>query len=562
MRIALLQLNPTVGDLKANADALLRAAERARDEGASLAIASELVTTGYPPRDLVEREAFLSEVERENARIVAEIPDGLTLVFGTLEKTTLAEGRLLHNAALVAKRGSVLARAHKQLLPSYDVFDEDRYFEPGKAEASVNIGGRKLALSICEDAWNDVVSPLSEAGAPSLSAASRTRRYHQNPLAHVASSKPDLLVNLSASPFTLSKMHARPAMYAEIARTHGVALAFVNQVGGNDELVFDGRSTLFGAEGQVLARANAFAEDIVIADLDAGGPVAEDVASEEEAAYEALVLGVRDYVRKCGFSRVVLGLSGGIDSALVAAIATDALGEGQVLGVAMPSRYSSEGSKRDARALAENLGIEYREVSIEPIFESYELHLTPTLAALGEPREGDVTFENVQARIRCAILMAISNRTGAMVLTTGNKSEIAVGYTTLYGDMAGGLAVISDVPKTMVYRISRFINRSGERIPHSTIVKPPSAELRENQLDQDSLPPYELLDRILELYIEDGLSRDAIVEEALAPDIVDRVILLVHASEYKRRQAAPGLFLTKKAFGIGRRMPIAQRFRG
>lgn len=562
MRIALLQLNPTVGALKSNADALLDAAKRAAEMGASLAIASELVTTGYPPRDLVEREAFLAEVERENARIVAEIPEKLTLIFGTLEKTATGEGRLLRNAALVAKRGAVLARVHKQLLPSYDVFDEDRYFEPGKPETCVTIEGERVSLSICEDAWNDVVSPLSEAGAPSLSEAARTRRYHQNPLASLAESRTSLLVNLSASPFTLSKMRARPSMYAEIARTHGTFVAFVNQVGGNDELVFDGRSTLFGRDGRVLARAKAFAEEIVTADLDEGGPIAKDLESEEEAAYEALVLGVRDYVRKCGFSRVVLGLSGGIDSALVAAIARDALGPDHVLGVAMPSRYSSEGSRSDARALAENLGIEYRELSIEPMFASYEQQLSSWLEDLGKPREGDVTFENVQARIRCAILMAVSNRTGAMVLTTGNKSEIAVGYTTLYGDMAGGLAVISDVPKTMVYRLSRYINRDGERIPVSTIVKPPSAELRANQLDQDSLPPYDLLDRVLELYIEDGLSRDAIVEKTMAPDIVDRIIALVHTSEYKRRQAAPGIFLTRKAFGIGRRMPIAQRFRG
>lgn len=562
MRIALVQLNPTVGAIAPNAEAVLLATERALAQGARLAVTSELAIPGYPPRDLVDRAAFVQAVEEANERIVREMPEGLTLVFGTLDRAEASEGRPIHNAALAVRKGKVLARAHKRLLPSYDVFDEDRYFEPGRAGVQVEIDGENIALTICEDAWNDVEPKILEAGAPAIAKSLRARRYRENPIADVLRPKTRLLLNLSASPFTLSKMRARPEMFAAIARAHGVPLAFVNQVGGNDELVFDGRSTLFGRDGNVLARAQAFAEDLVFADIDHGGAIAPDLEDDEEAAYEALVLGVRDYVRKSGFSRVVLGLSGGIDSALVATIAADAVGKDKVLGVAMPTRYSSEGSRSDAKKLAENLGIDFREVSIDTIFGSYLEHLGPIVEELAAPREGDVTMENVQARIRCAVLMAISNRTGAMLLTTGNKSEIAVGYTTLYGDMAGGLAVISDVPKTMVYRLSRWINRNGERIPHSTITKPPSAELRPNQLDQDSLPPYELLDQILELYIEDGLSRDTIVAKTMAPDIVDRTIAMVHASEYKRRQAAPGLFLTKKAFGIGRRMPIAQKFRG
>ncbi len=560
MRVALIQQNPTVGALPANANALLDAAARARAQSADLAIASELVVTGYPPRDLLDRPAFLRALEEENERIVANVPEGLVLVFGTVVRNEEAFGKAICNAAIVARRGKVLTVAKKRLLPSYDVFDEERFFEPGQSSASFELGGERIALTICEDAWNDDPSMLVEAGAPP--SESKRSRYRDNPVAEALKTPARLLVNLSASPFTLSKMRARPSVFADIARRHGVALAFVNQVGGNDELLFDGRSMLFGPDGSVFGRAKAFAEDLLIADIDKGGAVQPDLESEEQAAYEALVMGLRDYVRKCGFSRVVLGLSGGIDSALVATIAADALGPENVLGVAMPTRYSSEGSRKDARDLAENLGIGFREHSVDSIFESCLQSIMPVVDELAETREGDVTAENLQARIRGLVLMAISNRTGAMLLATSNKSETAVGYTTLYGDMAGGLAVLSDVPKTFVYRLAHWVNRQGERIPHATIVKPPSAELRPNQLDQDSLPPYEILDEILELYVEDGLSRDEIVEKTKAPEVVDRVIRLVHVSEYKRRQAAPGLFLTKKAFGIGRRMPIAQSFRG
>jgi NAD+ synthase (glutamine-hydrolysing) len=563
MRVALLQINATVGALDANGEAILAAARRARDLGADLAVTSELALTGYPPRDLLERPAFLSRVHAKNAELVGGIPEGLVLLFGTVDEKPDHEGRPLYNAAFAARRGEILARAHKVLLPTYDVFDEDRYFEPGEDTSVVRVGDASIGITICEDTWNDLaqVAYRAYAGRTATGKGAGPPRYHENPVGKLVRRGVDLIVNLSASPFTLPKREARADMFAQIARSHGVPIVFVNQVGGNDELVFDGRSAVFSKTGEVIARAKAFAEDLVICDLEKGGPVAPDLASDEDAAYRALTLGTRDYAAKCGFSRVVLGLSGGIDSALTATIASDALGPNRVVGVAMPSRYSSEGSLSDAKHLAENLGISFQEISIEPMFQAHLASLGPPLDALLSAGPGDVTFENVQARIRGTVLMAISNRTGALLLTTGNKSEVGVGYCTLYGDMAGGLAVISDVPKTMVYRLARYVNRSGERIPRASIDKAPSAELRPDQTDQDSLPPYELLDRVLERFVEDGAGRDAIVAEGIPPAVVDRVISLVQNSEYKRRQAAPGIIVTKKAFGIGRRMPIAQKWR-
>ncbi|HKQ71180.1 MAG TPA: NAD+ synthase, partial [Polyangiaceae bacterium] len=555
--------------LDANRRAIAAATVRARELGAEIAVASELALLGYPPRDLLERPAFVEAALAANAELARSIPGDVTLVFGSIDVTRGGAGRPLYNAALVARGGAIVERAHKRLLPTYDVFDEDRYFEPGGQASLVSLGPERLGLTVCEDAWNDVAAMAHRAyGERSLAqAGDKTSRYHANPVGDVAALGIDLILNVSASPFTIAKRTARPQMFAEIARRHAVPVAFVNQVGGNDELLFDGRSTLFGPDGQVLARARAFEEDLVVCDWPGGGPTAPDLASDEEAAYCALVMGTRDYARKCGFDRMVIGLSGGIDSALTATIAADAVGPANVLGVGMPSRYSSRGSTDDARALAENLGIGYREVSIEPMFAAYLASLEPLLLDVAETGSTpartapDVTFENVQARIRGSVLMAISNRTGALLLTTGNKSEIGVGYCTLYGDMAGGLAVISDVPKTMVYRLSRYVNRDATRIPLASIEKPPSAELRPDQKDQDSLPPYDLLDRVLERFVEDGAGRQTIVEEGVAASVVDRVISLVRGSEYKRRQAAPGLILTKKAFGVGRRMPIAQGFK-
>lgn len=548
MKLALLQMNPTVGAVEQNADALLALAGRAAAHGATLALAPELALAGYPPRDLLDRPGFLEAAARASARVATEAPRDLTLIFGTVGKNQKSTGRRLTNEARVVRNGQVLARAVKRLLPSYDVFDETRYFEPGAEDTIVEVAGTRVFVTICEDAWAE--SPLIDF------------EYPEDPLDGLTVERADLLVNLSASPFTLSKLSERPRLFSTIAKEHRVPVALVNQVGGNDELIFDGRSAVWNAEGTLLARGRMFDEDLLLVDLSGGGPTEDEISSAPAAATKALVLGIRDYTRKCGFSRAVIGLSGGIDSAVTATLAAEALGPSNVLGVSMPSRYSSEGSRHDARALADNLKIPYRVVDIDPVFSAYLESLEPLLDELSRPREGDVTLENIQARIRGATLMAISNRTGALVLTTGNKSELAVGYCTLYGDMVGGLAVISDVPKTMVYDIATYLNREGDKIPDSTIKKPPSAELRPDQKDEDSLPPYPILDRVLELYVEQTLGRDEIVARGFAADIVDRILSLVRTSEYKRRQMAPGLIITRKAFGPGRRMPIAQGYDG
>jgi NAD+ synthetase len=544
MKVALLQLDPTIGAVRQNADRLLSHARTAAEAGARVAVGSELSIVGYPPRDLLDRPSFLREVARETERVVREAPHGMTLVFGTV----LGDGHagLTANAAVVVRDGAVVTTAQKRLLPTYDVFDDARYFEPGKASTTISVEGKRMTIAICEDAWAEV---------PGIGA-----RYHDNPLRDIRPETTDVFVNLSASPFTLSKLRFRPALFGDLARRHQVGVVLVNQVGGNDELLFDGRSSVWNASGALLARAPMFEEACFVTELDHEGVYSEEPAERTEAAYRALVMGVRDYTRKCGFSRVVIGLSGGIDSALTAAIAADALGPERVLGVAMPTRYSSEGSLTDARALAERLGIKYRVLDIDPMFQAAMATMGPLVEDLSEPDPLDVTWENVQARIRGATLMAVSNRTGAMVLTTGNKSELACGYCTLYGDMVGGLAVISDVPKTMVYELARWVNLNEERIPRNSIDKAPSAELRANQKDEDSLPRYAVLDAILELYVERHFEKEAIVAEGFDPAVVSRVLHLVRRSEYKRRQAAPGLIITGKAFGPGRRVPIAQGF--
>jgi NAD+ synthetase len=549
MRIALLQQNPTVGAMNQNVQSLLQSARFALEQGAQLAVAPELCVCGYPPKDLLDRPSFVTRIQAATNELVRDAPANLTLVFGSVGR----DARGLTNDVVVARNGEVLARAAKQLLPTYDVFDEARHFEPGAHSAVVQIEGARVWLSVCEDAWAD--------------GGQRPRHSVSNPLAGLSGQAADLLINISASPFTLAKRNLRPALFAQIARRHGVPVLFVNQVGGHDELIFDGQSAAWSAQGTCIARAKSFAEDTLLFDLAEGGRVDPAPDSDEDAAYQALLVGVRDYLRKCGFSKAVIGLSGGIDSALVAAIAADAIGPENVLGVAMPSRYSSEGSVSDARQLAENLRIGFQIIDIEPMFSAYLAQLNPVLDALRIASPSDTTLENIQARIRGNTLMAISNRTGALVLTTGNKSELAVGYCTLYGDMAGGLSVISDVPKTLVYRLARFINRQdsnqqsvNERIPRSSIEKPPSAELRPDQRDQDSLPPYDLLDRVLELYVEEQLGFEAIVAEGIDPVVVRAVIGLIERAEYKRRQAAPGLILTRKAFGPGRRIPLANHF--
>lgn len=541
MKLALLQRNFTVGNLDGNREAILSAAGQAADQGADLAICSELALLGYPPKDLLERPGFVSATLAATDRLIAECGE-MPVVFGTLG----VEDDQLFNQVVLAASGQVLCRGSKQLLPNYDVFDEQRYFRAGSRLATATVKGRRIALSVCEDAW--------------ARSDSTKGRYTHDPLDELTKDPPDLLINASASPFTLGKRTSRERLFADVARRFRVPVVMVNQVGANDELIFDGRSVCLSADGEVLARAKSFEEDVLVWELGARGRLEPMDDCDEAASYRALVLGVRDYARKCGFSRAVLGLSGGIDSALVAVIAADALGPEQVLGVAMPTRYSSQGSLDDALAVAKNLGIEFRTIDIDPIFQTYLNELQTPLDAIAAPKEKDVTWENVQARIRGATVMAISNRSGALPLTTGNKSELAVGYCTLYGDMVGGLSVISDVPKTLVYRISRWLNRDGERIPKSSIEKPPSAELRPNQTDQDSLPPYPILDAILERYVEHHQSPEAIIADGFDRATVERVHRLIVTAEYKRRQAAPGLIITDKAFGSGRRLPIARAF--
>jgi NAD+ synthase (glutamine-hydrolysing) len=549
MRVALCQFNPTVGDIAANATAIVNQACSAAAVGAQLVVFPELALVGYPPRDLLDRPRLASLCEDALQRLAGALPKALVCLVGALEHAP-AEGRpSLYNGVAVITGGKVVARLRKRLLPTYDVFDEQRYFAAGDAPALIEVAGKKVGVLICEDIWADR-SDL------------RVTRYAHNPVSELMAKGAQVLVNVSASPFTLQKRMGRERMLRDIAKERRVPLIFVNQVGGNDELVFDGASAVFDACGEVLARAPQFEEALLLADLTAGGSVAPAYATDADAAIDALALGVRDYVRKTGFSRVALGLSGGIDSALVAAIAVRALGADNVIGVAMPTRYSSEHSRVDAKALADNLGMPFREVTIDGLFQAYLDELPPHLDAFGQPLGNDVTFENVQARIRGNVLMALANRLNCLLLTTGNKSEIAVGYCTLYGDMCGALAPIADLPKTFVYDVAEAFNQQSGRdiIPHSTLTKPPSAELRPGQMDQDSLPPYDVLDAILERHVERHQEADQIIAAGFHPATVQRVVRLVRFSEYKRKQMAPGLVITGKAFGPGRRYPVAARF--
>ena len=556
MRIGLCQLNPTVGDLRGNESRVLQAAARAAAEGARVAIFSELVLCGYPPRDLLDRERFVQDNLAALERVAAGMPRDIVAFVGFVDRRSTSTGRALYNALAVIEGREVRQIAHKRLLPTYDVFDDDRYFEPGDVPEPVDVDGVRFGLSICEDIWND------EAGVE-LWAASR--RYSVNPVADLVQKGVDVIVNIAASPFTLPKRAHRAAMLAGVAQRRHLPVVFVNQVGGNDDILFDGSSAAYGPDGSVWARAAAFEEDVLVTDLVAGGSVRASAETDEAAAIDALTMGTRDYAHKCGFRSAVLGLSGGIDSALTAAIAVRAFGAENVLGLGMPSRYSSHHSREDGKALAAALDMPFREISIERPFTALLEELAPHLAKLApEPGPLDVTVENIQPRIRMTILMAVSNRMGSLLLTTGNKSEIAVGYCTLYGDMAGGLAVISDLPKTFVYRVAAEINRQAGRsiIPERTLTKAPSAELRPNQVDQDSLPPYEVLDAILERYIEEELPPQEIILQGFDTATVTRVVQMVTRNEYKRCQMPPGLILTRKAFGSGRRLPVAQRYPG
>jgi NAD+ synthase/NAD+ synthase (glutamine-hydrolysing) len=546
MKIALLQINPTVGDIAGNARLIADAARQAGERGADLAVTPELALVGYLPRDLLLSASFVTRSWSALELLAGELAGAPPTLVGLPEPNPSDEGRPLFNSAALLHEGRIAQRFRKALLPTYDVFDEDRYFEPFHGAQVLDVAGTRVGISICEDIWND-------------RDFWKRRRYHHDPVEELVRAGATAIVNLSASPFTVGKHRRREEMLSSMARKHRVPLVYVNQYGGNDDLVFDGRSCGFDAAGRAIARGRSFDADMVICDLAGGAAVglADDLEPESEV-WRALVLGTRDYARKCGFSQVVLGLSGGIDSALTAAIAADALGRENVLGVLMPSPYSSCGSIDDSLELAANLGIATLLLPIEPAMQAIEGTLADAFA--GTVR--DVTEENIQARIRGNLLMALSNKRGALLLTTGNKSELAVGYCTLYGDMSGGLGVIADVPKTMVYQIAGWLNTRAGRcvIPRSILTKPPSAELRPDQTDQDSLPPYDVLDEILQRHIERHEPASTIVAAGFDPAIVHRVLRLVRLAEFKRKQAAPGLKVTDRAFGTGWRMPIAARF--
>ncbi len=548
MLIALCQINNTVGDLAGNRQLIETYAAEAARKGASLAVFPELALTGYPPRDLVDKPSFIDRSMAELAdlaKATAQLPLGL--VVGYVSRAPAGSARSAMNSAALVEGGKVRFEQSKMLLPAYDVFDESRNFQSAGGQEICEFRGIRLAITICEDAWNDKQfwqRPL----------------YENDPVEELVGKGATLIVSINGSPFHMNKRSLRREMFAAIARRHSSPVVYVNMTGGNDQLVFDGSSFALNSDGEVAALARSFAEDIVIYDTERmSGEITENLADETEAIYEALVMGTRDYVKKCGFQRVLIGLSGGVDSTLVAAIAVDAVGAENVTGVAMPGPYSSDHSLSDARELAENLGVRFEVAPINDAYRAVVDSLQPVFAGAAP----DVTEENIQARLRGVTLMALSNKWGALVLTTGNKSEIAVGYCTLYGDMAGGLAVISDVPKTMVYQLCHLVNRRrGRVIPESVFTKPPSAELRPDQKDSDSLPEYAVLDAILKSYVEDLKAPAEIAQECGLPlELVKEIARKVDESEYKRQQAAPGLKVTTKAFGIGRRFPIAQKFK-
>ncbi|HTS16512.1 MAG TPA: NAD+ synthase [Verrucomicrobiae bacterium] len=552
MKIALAQLDATVGDLRGNGAKILDFYRRGAAAGAHLVMTPEMAITGYPPRDLLSKHRFVDD----NLRVLEELAPQIgatALLVGYVDFNPKRPGRDYYNAVALIQNGKIVARRQKMLLPTYDVFDEDRYFQPAESNTVVEFAGRRLGLTVCEDIWTEDFLP--------------TRLYERSPVLELmrGDKRAQVLLNMSASPYHLGKEHVRHDMLRAVAKRQGVPVLYCNQVGGNDELVFDGNSIAFDGAGNVIGLAAGFAEDLLLVDLDSPKTIAFPSVKTAAALHDALVLGLRDYTRKCGFKSVVLGLSGGIDSAVTACIAVAALGRENVMGVSMPSQFSSRGSVDDARDLAHNLRIRWETIVIQDVFQQFKATLQPVFKGLPE----DTTEENIQARIRGTTLMALSNKFGCMLLTTGNKSELAVGYCTLYGDMNGGLGVIADVPKTMVYELARHINELGNQasgkdgfpIPSSSITKAPSAELRPNQTDQDSLPPYDVLDAIIKRYVEEVKSTVEIVKETgydekLVRDIVRKIDL----NEYKRKQTPPCLRVTTKAFGIGRRVPIAQRY--
>jgi NAD+ synthase/NAD+ synthase (glutamine-hydrolysing) len=543
VKIALGQINTTIGDFSGNGGKIIEFSRRALTAGAGLAMFPELSICGYPPRDLVENPGFVKR-NQEMLERIAEETRGIAVICGLVTPAQSESGKSVKNSAALTKDGQVAFRQSKMLLPTYDVFDESRNFAPACKQELLPFCGRQVGLTICEDAWND-------------KSFWNRQLYGFDPVEALMGGGGNLLLNISASPFYAGKRELRQKMLAALATKYGAPVAMVNLVGGNDSLVFDGSSVVIAPGGRVVAQAKSFEEDLIFFDTEKlTGSLHPQIEGREGSVYAALVLGTRDYVRKCGFERVLVGLSGGIDSGLTAAIAADALGNQNVTGVGMPGPYSSSGSIEDARSLASNLGIRFELIPITEIFEVYRKAMKPVFAGRAE----DVTEENMQSRIRGALLMALSNKFGSMVLSTGNKSELAVGYCTLYGDMVGGLAVISDVPKTLVYRLAEYVNARKLVIPQATLEKPPSAELRPNQKDSDSLPPYDVLDAILEDYIEDYKSAEQIAgERGFDLHLVRKAIRMVERSEYKRQQAAPGLKISEKAFGVGRRFPIAAR---
>jgi NAD+ synthase (glutamine-hydrolysing) len=541
VKIALGQINPTVGDFSGNAAKIIQFSQQARNAGAHLILFPELAVSGYPPFDLVERRSFVTR-SRSTAEKIAAETQGIAVICGMVTPAQANSGKTVMNSAALLRDGRIDFVQSKMLLPTYDVFDESRNFAPAKSQQLFKFSGNQVALTICEDAWND-------------KRFWNRQLYGVDPVEELVRAGGNVVLNISASPFWLGKRELRRDMLASIARNQKVPVAMVNQVGGNDSLVFDGSSMVIGPDGQILAQAKSFEEDLIYFDSEKlAGDMHTQIAGEEASAYEALVLGTRDYVHKCGFHKAIIGLSGGIDSALTASVAVDALGHENVIGVGMPGPYSSEGSIEDARELAQNLKIRFELLSINNIYDAARQTLSPVFSGLAP----DVTEENIQSRARGMLLMALSNKLGALVLSTGNKSELAVGYCTLYGDMVGGLAVISDVPKTLVYRLAAYVNSRSKVIPEATIEKPPSAELRPDQKDSDSLPPYDVLDAVLEEFVEESSSVDQIARvQNLDPDLVRRVIRMIERSEYKRQQAAPGIKISAKAFGFGRRFPIA-----
>ncbi len=543
MKIALGQINPTVGDFSGNAAKIVDYSRRAKAGGAGLILFPELSICGYPPRDLVERPEFVVR-NRKTAESIAAQTSGIAVICGLVTAADQDTGKSAMNSAALLQDGKIAFIQSKMLLPTYDVFDEMRNFAAARSQELLPFCGNRMALTICEDAWND------KQFWPK-------RLYTVDPVEALIQAGGNFVLNISASPFWIGKRELRRDMLASIARQHKVPVVLVNQVGGDDSLVFDGSSLVLNREGQIIAQGKSFEEDLIYFDsVTLTGEMHEQIAGDDASVYQALVLGTRDYIHKCGFSKAIIGLSGGIDSALTAVIAADAVGPENVIGVGMPGPYSSQGSIDDARLLAENLRIRFEILPINPVYDAYR----QTLAKVFAGHKEDVTEENIQSRARGTLLMALSNKFGAIVLSTGNKSELGVGYCTLYGDMVGGLAVISDVPKTLVYRLSQYVNSRAPLIPQASVEKPPSAELRPDQKDSDSLPPYELLDAVLEDYVEEMHSAERIASEhGFDVATVRRVIRLVDRAEYKRQQAAPGLKISPKAFGYGRRFPIAAK---